>query len=84
MIWALLTDPATSGADQSLVLKMKENDKKNLGLFAFHRIWFEYLLELIKPMNLKTNAVNAPIQQDERLPIALRYVASIESETSLG
>ena len=35
-------------------------------------------------MNLKTNAVNAPIQQDERLPIALRYAASIESETSLG
>ena len=35
----LFADRATSGAYQSLQLKMKEIDRQNfLGLFAFHRI----------------------------------------------
>ena len=45
---------------------------------------FELLLELIKPVIMKKNAVRAVIPADERLAIALRFLASGESQTSLG
>ena len=42
-----------------------------------------HLLELIKPMIMKTNAVRIPIPPDERLVVA-RFLASGESLTSLS
>ena len=45
---------------------------------------FNHLLELIKPMIMKRNAVRVPISPDERLAIALRFLASGESQTSLS
>ena len=45
---------------------------------------FEHLLELIKPVIMKKNAVRAVIPPDERLAIALRFLASGESQTSLS
>ena len=44
----------------------------------------DHLLELIKPMIMKKNAVRAAIPSDERLAIALRFLASGESQTSLS
>ena len=37
---------------------------------------FNHLLELIKPMIMEKNAVRAPIPSDERLAIALRFLAN--------
>ena len=45
---------------------------------------FDHLLELIKPMIMKKNAVRAPIPPDERLAIAQRFLASGGSQTSLS
>ena len=45
---------------------------------------FEHLLELIKPMIMKKNAVREVIPPDECLAIALRFLASGESQTSLS
>ena len=45
---------------------------------------FDYLLELVKPMIMKKNAARAPIPPDKRLAIALRFLASGESQTSLS
>ena len=45
---------------------------------------FFHLLELLNPIILKNNAVRAPIPPDERLAIALRFLASGESWTSLN
>ena len=44
---------------------------------------FGRLLELIKPMIMKKDAVRAPILPDKRLAIALRLLASGESQTAL-
>ena len=68
----LFVDRATSRAYQSLVLEIKEIEIKNiLDLFACHRILFDHLLELIKPMITKKNAVRAPIPPDERNSIMM-------------
>ena len=64
---------------------MKEIDKQNF--FGFVRMSpnrHDHLQELIKPMIMKKNAVRAPIPADERLAIALRFLASGESQTSLS
>ena len=64
---------------------MKEIHRQNL--FGFVRMSpnrFDHLLELLKPIILKKNAVRAPIPPDERLAIALRFLASGESRTSLN
>ena len=45
---------------------------------------FEHSLELIKPMIMKNNAVRAPIPPLERLAIAIRFLASGESQASLS
>ena len=45
---------------------------------------FDQLLELIKPVIKKKNAVKAPIPSHERLTIALRFLARGESQTSLS
>ena len=76
---------ATSGAYQSLALKMKEIDRQNFGGFVrMSPNRFDHLLELVKPMITKKNAVRAPIPPDERLAITLRFLASGESQTSLS
>ena len=68
----LFADSATSGAYQSLVFKMKEIDKqKILGCVRMSPNRFDHLLELIKPMIMKKNAVRAPIPPDERFAIAI-------------
>ena len=75
-----IADRATSGAYQSLVLKMKETDRqKSFGFVRMSPNRFDHLLELIKLMIMKKNAVRAPIPPDERLTIALRFLASGES-----
>ena len=84
LIRPLFADRATSGAYQSLILKMKEIDRQKL--FGFVRISpnrFDHLLELIKAVIIKKNARRAPIPTDERLAIALRFLASGENQTSL-
>ena len=43
-----------------------------------------HLLELIKPMIMKTNAVRILIPPDERLVVVARFLASGESLTSLS
>ena len=61
---------------------MKEIDRQKF--FGFARMSpnrFEHSLELIKPMIMKKNAVRAPIPPLERLAIALRFLASGESQT---
>ena len=66
--WPLFDDRGTSNASKSLVLQMKEIDKQKL--FGFARMSanrFDHLLEPIKPMILKKNAVRAPIPADESL-----------------
>ena len=45
---------------------------------------FDHILELLKSIILKNNAVRAPIPPDERLAIARRFLASDESRTSLN
>ena len=58
----LLADRATNGAYQTLVLKMKGVDRQKI--FGFVRMSpnrFDHLLELIKPMIIKKNAVRAAI-----------------------
>ena len=45
---------------------------------------FDQLLELIKPVIKKKNAVKAPIPSHERLTIALRFLARGENQTSLS
>ena len=45
---------------------------------------FDHLLDLLKPKILKNNAVRAPIKPGERLAIALRFLTSGESWTSLN
>ena len=64
---------------------MKEIDRQKF--FGFVRMspnQSEHSLELIKPMIMKKNAVRAPIPPLERLAIALRFLASGESQTSLS
>ena len=64
---------------------MKEIDGQNL--FGFVRMspnQFDHLWELLKPIILKKNAVRALIPPDERLAIALRFLASGESRASLN
>ena len=81
----LFADRATNGAYETLVLKMKRVDRQKF--FGFVRMSpnrFEHLLELIKPMIMKKNAVRAAIPPDERLAIALRFLARGESQTSLS
>ena len=64
---------------------MKEiNRQKNLRFARMSPNRFDYLLELIKPMIMKNNAVRAPKPPDERLPTALRFLASGESQLSLS
>ena len=61
---------------------MKEIDRQKF--FGFVRMSpnrFDHLLELINPMIMKKNAVRVPIPPDERLAIALRVLASGESQT---
>ena len=61
----LFADKATSGAYQSLVIKMKEIDRQKF--FEFARMSpnrSNYLLELLKPMIVKKNIVRAPILPD--------------------
>ena len=61
-IWPLFADRATNGAYQTLVLKMKGVDRQKI--FGFVRMSpnrFDHLLELIKPMIIKKNAVRAAI-----------------------
>ena len=63
----LFADRATSGAYQSLVLEMKEIERqKNFGFVCMSPNPFDHLLELMKPMIKKKNAVTAPIPPDER------------------
>ena len=60
---------------------MKEIDRQNL--FGFVRLSsnrFDHLLELLRPIILKNNGVRAPTP-DERLAIALRFLARGESRT---
>ena len=45
---------------------------------------FGHLLELIKPMIMKKNAVRAPIPPDELLAIVLMFLTSGESQTLLS
>ena len=45
---------------------------------------FEHLLELIKPMIMKKNVVRVVIPPGECLAIALRFLASGESQTLLS
>ena len=62
----LFADRATSGAYQSLVLEMKEIERqKKFGFVRMSPNRFDRLLELIKPMIKKRNAVTAPIPPDE-------------------
>ena len=64
---------------------MKEIDRQNL--FEFVRMSpnrFNQLLQFLKSIILKSNALRAPIPPDERLAIALRFLASGESRTSLN
>ena len=64
---------------------MKGIDKQKffwLGLMSPNR--FDHLLELIKPMIMKKNVVRAAIPPDERLAIALTFLARGESQTSLS
>ena len=64
---------------------MKEIDGKNFfGFVCMSPSRFEHSFELIKPMIMKKNAVRAPIPPLERLAIALRFLASGESQTSLS
>ena len=80
----LFADRATSGAYQSLQLKMKEIDRQNFfGFICISPNRFDHLLELIKAMITKKNAVRAPIPPDERFAIAQRFLASGENQTSL-
>ena len=63
---------------------MKEIDRqKFVGFFRMSPNRFDHLLELIKPMIMKENAVRAPIPPDEPLAIALTFLASGESQISL-
>ena len=45
---------------------------------------FDHLLELKKPIIMTRNAVKAIIPPNERLAIALKFLASGESQTSLS
>ena len=63
----LFADRATRGAYQSLVLEMKEIERQNnFGFVRMSPNRFDHLLELIKHMIKKYNAVTAPIPLDER------------------
>ena len=64
---------------------MKEIDRKNF--FGFARILpnrSEHLLELAEPMITKKNAVRAPVPPNVGLAMALRFLASGESQVSLS
>ena len=64
---------------------MKEIDRRKF--FGFVRMSanrFGHLLELIKPMIMKKNAVRAPIPPDELLVIVLMFLTSGESQTLLS
>ena len=65
---------------------MKEIDRQKVfGCVLMSLNRFNHLLELIKPMIMKKSAVRAPpIPPDERLAIALKLLASGESQTSLS
>ena len=53
---------ATSSVYQNLVIEMKEIDRKNpFGFIGMPPNQFDHLLELLKPIILKKNAVRAPI-----------------------
>ena len=64
---------------------MKEIDRqKILGFVRISPNRFEHLLELPKPMITKKNAVRAPVPPNVGLAMALRFLASGESQTSLS
>ena len=64
---------------------MKETDTKFFGgVVCMSLNGFDHLLELIKPMIMTRNAVKAIIPPNERLAIALKFLASGESQTSLS
>ena len=67
----LFADRATSGAYQSLVLKLKEIDRQKF--FGFVRM-----------SSKRFDYIRAPVPPDERLAITLRFLASSESQTSLS
>ena len=64
---------------------MKEIDGQNFfGFVGMSPNQFDHLWELLKPIILKNNAGRALIPPDERLAIALRFLASGESRASLN
>ena len=64
---------------------MKEIDRhKFFGFVRMSANRFGHLLELIKPMIMKKNAVRAPIPPDELLAIVLMFLTSGESQTLLS
>ena len=61
---------------------MKEVDRQeNFGFVRMSPNRFDHLLELTKPMIMEKNAVSVPAPPDERLAIALWFLASSESQT---
>ena len=61
---------------------MKEVDRQeNFGFVRMSPSRFDHLLELAKPMIMKKNVVTVPTPPDERLAIALWFLASGESQT---
>ena len=81
----LFADRATNSAYQTLVFKMKGvGRQKFFGFVCMSPNRFEHLLELIKPMIMKKNVVRAVIPPGECLAIALRFLASGESQTLLS
>ena len=64
---------------------MKEIDGQNFfGFVGMSPNQFDHLWELLNPIILKNNAGRALIPPDERLAIALRFLASGESRASLN
>ena len=65
---------------------MRERDTQSFfwGVVRMSPNQFKHLPELMQPMIMKKNEVVAPIPPDERLTVALRFVASDESQTSLS